>query len=188
MKQYKYILLFLLLMSLYSCNNSTVIPKPRSYFRIDFPQKKYVNFESTYPFSFQIPEYTKIYVINNDSCWFNIYYPQNRATIYITYKQINNNLNSYLEEAREFVYKHCIKADAIEEQRFENDTADVYGILYNIKGNTASQLQFILTDSTKHFFRGSLYFDIAPNKDSLAPVIDFIQSDIIHLMESFKFH
>ncbi|MBP7211183.1 MAG: gliding motility lipoprotein GldD, partial [Paludibacteraceae bacterium] len=79
-----------------------------------------------------------------------------------------------------------IKADAITEQAFENTNNDVYGILYEIRGNTASSVQFVLTDSTKNFLRGALYFNNRPNKDSLAPVINYIKDDVIRIMETTK--
>ncbi|NOZ45910.1 MAG: gliding motility lipoprotein GldD, partial [Chlorobi bacterium] len=69
---------------------------------------------------------------------------------------------------------------------FINYDDNVYGILYDIKGNAASSINFFVTDSTQHFLRGALYFNSKPNKDSLAPVVDFIRKDIVHLMETFK--
>ena len=60
----------------------------------------------------------------------------------------------------------------------------MYGILYQIKGNAASQVQFLLTDSVKHFLRGALYFNNRPNKDSIAPVANYITEDIVRLMET----
>ena len=168
-----------------ACNNDKPIPKPRGYFRIDLPEKAYKTYDDECPFVFELPVYAFIIKDDEDYCWLDVYFPLNQATIYLTYKQINNDLNLHLEDSHEFVYKHSVKADAIEEIRFENDSLGVYGMLYNLKGNTASQIQFFLTDSTSHFLRGSLYFDVSPNKDSLAPVIDFIREDIVHIMESF---
>ncbi|MDP4963484.1 MAG: gliding motility lipoprotein GldD, partial [Salibacteraceae bacterium] len=78
------------------------------------------------------------------------------------------------------------KATKIDEVLIENDAERVYGIVYDFKGETASDLQFFLTDSTNHFLRGSLYFNVYPNKDSLAPVIDYVKTDINHMLESFK--
>ena len=89
-----------------------------------------------------------------------------------------------MEDSRKLAYKHSIKADAIGERFFQNDEHHVYGILYEIKGNAASPLQFAITDSTRHFLRGALYFNSIPNKDSLAPVIDFIKEDMMQLMET----
>lgn len=96
------------------------------------------------------------------------------------------NLESILKEAYDYAYSHSIKADAITEQPWQNREKKVYGILYEIKGNTASSIQFFLTDSTKNFLRGALYFSAEPNADSLAPVIQFFREDIIHMVETFK--
>ncbi len=84
------------------------------------------------------------------------------------------------------VKNHITKADAINEQVISNRENKVYGILYDLKGNTASAVQFYVTDSIKHYLRGSLYFATEPNPDSLAPVIDFFREDIIHLIETLK--
>lgn len=181
------LLLFALLTSV-SCNRrSSHMPKPTGYFRLDLPEKNYKEFDKDCPFKFEMPTYS--FVVNDDRpefCWFDIYFPKLKAKIYLTYKPVNNNLHSHLEDSREFVYKHTVKADAIQEIRFENDSLDVYGMLYDLKGNTASAIQFFLTDSVNHFLRGSLYFNVRPNKDSLAPAIDFIRDDIIHIIESFE--
>lgn len=183
----KLIFLFLIagLLSLVSCNNDKPIPKPRGYFRIDLPEKQYKTYNDDCPFVFELPVYSFIIKEQEEYCWMDLYFPLNQATVYMTYKPINNDLNAHIEDSREFAYKHVVKADAIEEVVFANDTIKVYGMIYNLKGNTASSVQFYLTDSSNHFIRGSLYFNVAPNKDSLAPVIDFIREDIVHLMETF---
>jgi gliding motility-associated lipoprotein GldD len=180
------ILLSAIIVSIFSCNGDPVIPKPRGYFRIDLPEKTYKTYDDDCPFVFELPEYAFIIKEQEDYCWMNLYFPINQATVYLTYKPINNDLTAHLEDAHEFAYKHTVKADAIEETLFVNDSLHVYGMLYNLKGNTASQVQFYLTDSTTHFLRGSLYFNVAPNKDSLAPVVEFIKQDIVHLMESLQ--
>ncbi len=175
-----------ILISIMSCNDNKTVPRPRGYFRIDVPEKSYKKYEGTCPFMFEIPKYSFIVKNENEKCWMDVYFPQNKATVYLTYKEVNDNLNTHLEDSREFVYKHTVKADAIEETKYENDSLKVYGMLYDLKGNTASSVQFYITDSTHHFLRGSLYFYVTPNKDSLAPVISFIREDIIHLIESFE--
>ncbi len=169
-----------------SCNNNDPLPRPRAYFRIDTPVKSYKLYDDVCPFTFELPVYAFIIKEKADYCWMDIYFPQNEATIYLTYKPIDNDLNTHIEDSREFVYKHTVKADAIEETVYENDSLNVYGMLYDLKGNTASSIQFYLTDSTTNFIRGSLYFNVPPNKDSLAPVIEFIREDILHMIESFE--
>lgn len=164
-------------------NNGT--PKPKAYFRIDFPTKAYVPYESDCPFTFQYPEYSIIYPGKAPNpCWVNIDFPSINATIFLTYKPVEDNLRSLTEDAREFAYQHTVKAESINELSFENDSLNTYGILYNLKGNVASSVQFYVTDSVNHYLRGALYFNCRPNKDSLAPAIDFVREDIIHLMET----
>ena len=116
--------------------------------------------------------------------WINVSFPRFRCKIHLTYKSISGNFDEVMEDSRRLVYKHTIKADAIGETFYENPSSRVYGILYEIKGNAATPLQFALTDSVRHLFRGSLYFDCIPNKDSLAPVVSFLDDDIAHIMET----
>jgi len=177
-----------LFLFLSGCSEYT--PKPRGYFRIDLPEKTYQTYnEPGYPYSFEYANIAKVVPkggSRRDSFWIDIVYPQLNARIYGSYKKIDGNFREVSEDSRTFVYKHTIKADAITEQPYMNDERKVYGILYELKGNTASGIQFILTDSTNHFFRGALYFNSSPNKDSIAPVSAFIREDIIRLVESFE--
>lgn len=164
-------------------------PKPRGYFRISFPEKEYQNFDSTYPYKFQYPKYASVKADSSDNAepyWLNILYPELNGQVHLSYKTVNNNIYDLLEDSRRLAYKHTIKADAINEQMFYNPDKKVIGILYDIKGNAASPLQFFATDSTKHFIRGSLYFNTVPNQDSLAPVISFVRDDVIRLMETIE--
>ncbi len=169
-----------------ACGDKAYAPRPKGYFRIDFPEKTYKQYNGDCPFKFEIPEYSFLIKEKDDNCWFDIYFPQFKATVYMTYRTVNNDLDTLLNDAHDFAYKHTVKADAIEENIFEKDSSRVFGCLYNIKGNVASQVQFYMTDSTTHFMRGSLYFEARPNKDSLAPVVDFVRNDIEHFMESFE--
>lgn len=173
---------------LWSCDSASV-PKPRGYFRLDFPVKEYKTFDSIYPFTFKYPVYGKVNPENNrgqDGDWLNVDFPCYKARIHLSYKNVSGNLNLMTEDAHSLAYKHTVKADAIDEQVFSNPQKKVYGILYNIKGNSASSVQFFLTDSSKHYIRGALYFRCEPNKDSLAPAIDFFEKDVLMLIESFE--
>lgn len=82
-------------------------------------------------------------------------------------------------------YTHTIKAESIQEKYFKKD--QIFGLIYYIEGNTASSTQFFVTDSTRHFLRGALYFNQHPDKDSLAPVISYLREDIVNLMETVRF-
>lgn len=184
-----FMMIFASMATLIGCGD-THMPKPRGYFRIDLPEKKYQVLDTTYPYAFEYPVYAIISPDNNaanEPYWINIDYPLFKGRIHISYKAVNNNLSKYTEDAHELVMKHIPKASAIEEIRIDNEQANVHGLIYDIKGSgTASVYQFFITDSTNHFVRGALYFNVLPNNDSLAPVIDFVKSDIQHMLESFR--
>ena len=177
---------FIFPVSFFYCTNKYT-PKPLGYFRIDLPQKEYVEYTSQCPFVFQYPKYGEIEVSqDNEPCWFNISFPKYNGKIYLSYKHIEDNLPILTEDTRKLTYKHTIKAEAIQEKIYADANKNVYGMLYEVKGNAASSVQFYLTDSSQHFLRGSLYFNAQPNKDSLAPVIDFFKEDIVHIMETIS--
>jgi gliding motility-associated lipoprotein GldD len=185
----KAILAGILILMITSCDNE-YYPKPRSYFRIDLPEKSYLVFDSALPYSFEVPVYSKILPDNEQHAepyWINISFPQFKGTLHLSYKSINGNLNKYLEDTRTMVMKHIPKASSIENKIYENPEKRIYGLTYTIAGiDAASPYQFYLTDSTKHFIRGALYFKTIPNNDSLAPVIEFLKEDINHLIETFE--
>ncbi|PKP22936.1 MAG: gliding motility lipoprotein GldD [Bacteroidetes bacterium HGW-Bacteroidetes-21] len=181
--------LFILLnLVLWSCGQDYV-PKPRGYFRIDFPEKKYVTYDTLCPFAFEYPAYAIIERDNTpgaEPCFFNISFPAFNAKIHMSYKSGKEKIAGYIEDSHNLVYKHTIKADAINEKLFIDSVRNVYSVLYEIKGDAASSLQFYATDSLNHFIRGALYFNSIPNKDSLAPVIKFIEPDIQHIIETLQ--
>jgi len=188
----KIILIGFLLTRLLSCQNSYT-PKPRGYFRIEFPVKEYDSIPEGFPFRFLVPKYAELSRYSgqfSDSSqsgdWLNVDFPVFSAHIYLTHKYVEKNLVELIDDAHTFAYKHRIKADAIVQSRFMYSIPKVYGIVYEIRGNTASSLQFFCTDSTRHFLRGALYFDTEPNKDSLAPVIEFLSKDVKMLIETLE--
>lgn len=180
------VLTVVILLSLISCNKP--IPKPYGYYRIDLPEHEYRIYDSIYPpCNFEISKYAYVAYKNakdGKSEWIDITYPDINGRIYCSYTKITNNLRELSEDSRNLVYKHTVRADAIIEHPFENKEANVYGILYEITGNSASPLQFVLTDSIRHFIRGSLYFNSTPNADSISPVSDYIETDVKHLIET----
>lgn len=176
------------LMLLSSCD-SEFVPKPKGYLRIDLPKKKYHFTVEKLPYQFQIPQYAKVIPYNGpqkEDYWVNIIYTPFKATLHLSYFKINNDLPKHIEDSRNLAYKHTIKAESINEERFENPEKNVFGLVYWIGGNAASTAQFFLTDSTNNFIRGALYYNCSPNSDSLAPVNQYITKDIEVLMESFS--
>lgn len=184
-------LFFCLLAMVIAGCRETYTPKPKSYFRIGLPKKEYLVLDGDYPYKFEVPVYSRISKYagkysgsDTSEYWINVEFPQFHSRLYITYKPVVNNLGTLVEDAHAFAYKHSVRADAIGQREFQNPANKVYGILFDIKGNTASSYQFFMTDSTRNFLRGALYFDTEPNKDSLAPVNAFLLKDIERLIET----
>jgi len=197
MINYKYFLLIPFAL-LFACGDAPV-PKPYGYYRLTLPQHKYRTLGDTLnlPYIFDLPIYAHIEksdidmlaqknLITSGEQWINIDFPKFNAIIYCSYKSLNGDLYKISEQARKIVYQHSVRADAIGEQRYENPDNHVFGILYDLKGNTASTTQFVLTDSTRHFFRAAVYFNNVPNSDSIAPVRDFVNQDVKKIMETFR--
>jgi len=189
-----YSILFIFIGLLTNCEQNT-IPKPKAFLRLEYPEAIYKreNIEKM-PFTFERNALgkelkTKILKSKSASIGINIVYPQLKGTIYLTYKKINQNktsLYNFLRDAQNFTQGHTLKADEIIEQPFEDKKRNVYGMLYEVGGNAASQSQFYVTDSLNHFITGSLYFYIKPNYDSILPAAHYLKKDIKHIMETLR--
>ena len=177
--------LFIVLISLsfFSCKDD-VMPKPAAYLRLDYPESKYKTLDHNCPYSFEIN--TNSVLKNQKGCDFEINYPKMKATLYITYKPVHNNIKDLLRDAQKLTYEHVIKADDIVEQPFVNTDQKVYGMFYSVNGNAATNAQFYATDSTKHFLECSVYFYAKPNFDSIYPATSFIKNDMRKLMETLR--
>jgi gliding motility-associated lipoprotein GldD len=184
-----YLIFFTLLIS---CN-SDYTPKPRGYFRIDFPEHAYQPFDGKgFPYSFEYPTYANI--IRDTSFfgdkpenpyWINIDFPRFHARIYVSYKEVSGNYDKLREDAYKMTYKHTYKASSIEDSLISTPLG-VHGIFFNVGGDAATAKQFFVSDSTRHFLRGALYFDTTPNADSLEIVNTFLQTDMFHLINTLK--
>ncbi|SFZ80039.1 gliding motility lipoprotein GldD [Tenacibaculum maritimum] len=178
--------LFIVILSLIlitSCKNE-VIPKPKGYLSLNYPQKAYHELTLERPYSFEVPQNTIIKKLPKD--WLKVIYPNLKASIDITYRPVDNNLRELLIEAEKLVFEHAIKAEQIASNDFVNKNTRVFGKMYDITGNSASQVQFHVTDSTKHFLKGSLFFYSKPNYDSVLPAVDYIKKDMIRMIESLQ--
>ncbi len=182
----KVLLLLIILTGFVGCNDESV-PKPKAFLALQYPGPVYSNANLDCPYSFEMNEIAVVAnAKGNTSCWININYPLLDATLFITYQNVNNNLDSLLMDAQKLPLQHTIKADFIEGDVYVNPENQAYGMFYEVDGNAASQAQFYLTDSTKHFITGSLYFDQKPNFDSIMPAAAYVKKDIRHLMETMK--
>lgn len=169
---------------LFTACKDDVFPKPASHLRLDYPMAKYVDFENDCPFSFEMN--AEAVIKGEKDCGFTISYPKMKATIYLTYKPVSGNINVLLRDAQKLTYEHVIKADDILEQPYLNPSKKVYGMFYKVDGNAATNSQFYVTDSTRHFLTGSVYFYTKPNYDSIMPAASYVRNDMQRLMETLK--
>jgi gliding motility-associated lipoprotein GldD len=184
MKSYAFILCVIIC---FSCDNIHV-PKPKAFLSLDYPQATYLKSEVELPFEFEKNKLAQLNISkkNNTPKGIVLRYPTLKASVFINYKKVNNNLEKYISDVRGMTKKHLQVADEISEQMYENKQQNLYGMFYDLKGNVASQSQFYLTDSLQHFISGALYFETKPNYDSILPAINYIQKDMVHFIESIR--
>jgi gliding motility-associated lipoprotein GldD len=185
-------LVLLSAMMLMAACSEPPVPRPRAFFRIELPPKEYRLFNENYPYSFEYPIYAEI---NRDLSplaephWLNIDFTRFQARIHLSYKPVDNNLGTYLDDFHRLLHKQIPKATAIRDDVFSNADDRVYGIVFQVRGlGVASTNQFFATDSINHYLRGALYFNVIPNNDSLAPVIEFLNEDIQHFMKTLRWN
>jgi len=193
MKTYplKYLVILLLL---FSCNSDYTVKK-RGYFKIDFPEHAYQSFDRPgYPFTFEYPVYASVIrdsTFFEDSTenpfWLNIDFPRFAGKIYLSYKEIGakNSFDKLVSDAFNMTYKHSTRATGIQDSLMHTSSG-LTGVYFQVAGNTATARQFFISDSTKHFLRGALYFDATPNEDSLIIVNRFLQEDMKHLINTLR--
>jgi len=179
------------LLCLWACEDSTFIPKPTGFNRIELPSHDYQSIEGSYPYQF---EYSQHAVVEKDSSWMSepywihLNYKDLGADVQLTYKSLDgdqNKLRELLDDAYRLTTKHQIKAYAIDESILQTPKGHV-AVVAELSGEVPSQFQFYSTDSSQHFLRGALYFPTATKNDSLQPVIDFIKVDIVHLLNTLE--
>lgn len=173
----------IILMLATSCKEE-VLPKPKAHLRLEYPTPVYEKIKGECPYTFDIASSSE--VEQNDKCWANIEYPKLKAAINMTYRPVENNLKELFIEAEKLTFNHTIKADGISSTPYVNGEKNVYGSIFEVTGNAASPIQFHVTDSSRHFITGAVYFNVQPNYDSIKPAINYLQKDIIHLIESLE--
>lgn len=178
-----YLAIAILIISLVGCKNET-FPKPSGYLSLEYPEADYVHLENQCPFEFDMN--SEAIIKGEKECGFAITYPKMKATIYLTYKPVHNNIDKLLRDAQKLTYEHVIKADDILEQPFLNPNKKVYGMFYRVSGNAATNSQFYVTDSVKNFITASVYFYAKPNFDSVMPAASYVQNDMQRLMETLQ--
>lgn len=186
-----YILLIITFTSIfYSCQEE-YLPKPKGYNKLDLPSHEYQTLAEKHPYVFQYSKHAEILKdtsLISEPHWIDIYYPSLQCNVQLTYKKLKGkttNFDEHINDSHKLANKHNIKAYSIEEG--EIITKKGYGAtVFELTGEVPSQFQFYVTDSSKHFLRGALYFKTSTKNDSLQPAINFIKYDIIHLLNSLE--
>lgn len=175
-------ILVLIGLLLCSCRDE-VLPKPKAMLRLEYEVAETRKFETDlYQFRINAQSFAR----QGENQSVTIDYPKMKGSVFITYKPVEGNLERLLSDAQKLSYEHVVKADNIVEQPFLNDNDRVYGMYYEVMGDAASQAQFYVTDSTRHFLTGSLYFYAKPNYDSIYPAAVYLQRDIRQIMETLR--
>ncbi len=167
------------------------VPKPKGYNRIYLPPHRYRNLDDRYPYRFEMSEYA---VILPDSFapqepnWIFVHYPRFNANIQLTYKEVRNDprrLSDFIDDAYKLSGKHHIRASAVQEQvvTLENGKK---AALFRLLGDVPSPYQFYTTDSVRNYLRGAVYLSSAVKNDSLAPVIEYLHKDMMHLLRTLE--
>lgn len=182
---------FLSLLLLTGCGND-YLPKPAGYNRIDIPAHAYQTLEQDLPYSFEYSQHSRVEPDSfnlQEKHWINLNYQDLGARVHLTYKPVQGkegNLKAYLNDAMSLTAKHQIKAYGIEESVVRTPKGYT-GLVAELSGEVPTQFQFFVTDSTRNFLRGALYFQTAVKNDSLAPIIEYIKVDMLHLINTLEF-
>ncbi len=169
---------------IFSCTGET-LPKPKAMLRLSYPTPVYEELQTACSYTFEKNTLAKLQKAKHaKKCWYNIEYPSLKATVYISYHRIHNNLDSLLRDAQNLTQEHVVKADAIKPEAYVNKEDRIHAMLYRVSGNAASQTQFYVTDSIQHFVSGSVYFKVRPNYDSILPAANYLYTDVKHLVET----
>ncbi len=167
-------------------------PRPHAYPRVEYPPKAYARVSAgPCPFSMELPGYARLVPDTSagaEPCWFNVYFAPYGSKLHLTYKPVaaDSQLYAYVRDAFEFVYKHTVKALRIDERTVARPPDSVFGMYFYLEGNTATAIQFFLTDSTRHYLRGALYFETRVRRDSLQPIIEFLDQDVHRIIETLR--
>ena len=170
---------------LLSCGKDPV-PKPSGELRLEYPVPTYRKFDEGCKYTFEYSDFGTITPSDRKPCWFYLNYPKMKGKVFITYYPVNGDLQSHIKEAEKMVYEHTVKASSIDTKSFTYPEKRVFGNFYEMKGQSASNLQFYVTDSTSHFVTAYLYFNTRPKPDSLGPAVEYVKKDIQHLIDTFE--
>lgn len=180
----KTVLILLSIVLLASCRKEDTVPKPGAQLALKYPEPTYKTLETDCFYSIEVNE--QVAVNAKKDCSITLNYPSMDAMVYLNYRPVEDNLRQLLIDGQKLSYTHNQMADAITEQPYINKDKKAYGMLYQVEGNAASNVQFYITDSIHNFLTASLYFDREPYYDSILPAVDYIKEDMVKMMESLQ--
>jgi len=174
---------------LISCNQE-YLPKPLGYNRLILPPHEYTTLPDSLPYSFEYSRHASLLADTSrirENFWIEIYYPDLKSNVHITYKAITNEklLKEFLDDSYTLTAKHQIKAYAINEVITKTPNGKT-AVIAELEGEVPSQFQFTITDSSKNFLRGALYFNTKVANDSLKPAIDYMKKDIMQIINTLE--
>ena len=177
--------LFLLMFLLVGCYNDSVIPKPNAFLYKEFEKPTYKIYKSNCGYSFQTNDTS---TISSDECNLKINNKKLKATIFITYIKIDNNLNLIESDFNEKMNENSKNAFFVKSSEYVSEENNIFAKYFSFSGDTPSNTHFFLTDSVSFYFSGSLFFDSKPHYDSLIPSINYMNQDIRKLIQSFSWN
>jgi len=187
---FKFISAFVLTLLLASCGQEMTVPKPSTFLRLDVKRTGYYHYNASCGYSFDVDSLFTVHDVTDEkgqmTCHKNINFGKLNGVLYFSYIDMKEPLKKYIDYALNKVDEHKVKATAIEDTSFFYPKKKVYGTFFELKGDVASPFQFYLTDSTKRFASGVVYFNAVPNYDSIRPSLDFVKVDLLKMIETFK--
>ncbi|MGB3590947.1 MAG: gliding motility lipoprotein GldD [Nonlabens sp.] len=181
----KSLVLLVVVSMLCSCEEHVILPKPGGELALNFKTQEYKPVTHTscnYSFSAN----TVARIVAASDCSLKIEYPDQKATIFMSYRPVQDNLRELLIDGQKLSYGHNRKADVISDYPFSNPASSAYGMMYEVEGDAASNAQFYVTDSLNHFLTASLYFNTVPNYDSIFPAVNYVQKDMVKILITLK--
>jgi gliding motility-associated lipoprotein GldD len=166
-------------------------PKPKGYNRFVLPEPAYVPLPDSLPYFFEYSAHARLLKDTSwirDRNWVEIYYPQWKANIHVTYYRVHGSekkLKELMGDAYTLTAKHQIKASGIDETLVRTPNGKL-AIVAEISGEVPSPFQITMTDSAENFLRTAFYFNTRIQNDSLQPVMEYVKKDMLHMVNTLR--
>lgn len=122
-----------------------------------------------------------------NATWIDINYPNYNATIHATYTPVDNTtLNATLANRSERIALDL--GDTTFENISINNPDGTSANIYATRNNMVTPLMFLATDHKSWILSGAVAFDGTStiNYDSVAPIVNTLQRDLIHTLQNLS--